>query len=63
MAISEGWTDAHRVQVGIRRLLKTALLWHVQTGHMHGELAIGRRGRRHWLLIFLDDCLLQIGID
>jgi hypothetical protein len=39
VAISEGWTDAHRLQVGIRRLLKTALLWHVQTGHMHGDWA------------------------
>ena len=38
-AISEGWTDAHKLQVGIRRLLKTALLWHVQTGHMHGDWA------------------------
>ncbi|KAK4035888.1 hypothetical protein OUZ56_027967 [Daphnia magna] len=40
VAISEGWTDAHRLQVGIRRLVKTALLWHVQTGHMHGDWAI-----------------------
>ncbi|KAI9552590.1 hypothetical protein GHT06_020455 [Daphnia sinensis] len=37
IAVSEGWTDVQRVQVAIRRLLKTALLCHVQTGHTHGD--------------------------
>jgi uncharacterized protein YciI len=39
VATSEDWTDAHRLQVGIRRLVKTALLWHLQTGHTHADWA------------------------
>lgn len=30
VTISEGWTDANKSQVGIRRLVKPALLWHLQ---------------------------------
>ena len=35
VAVAEGWTDAERIQVAARRLLKTALDWHVHTGHTH----------------------------
>ncbi|KAI9555063.1 hypothetical protein GHT06_020363 [Daphnia sinensis] len=35
VAVAEGWTDAQRIQVAARRLLKTALDWHVHIGHTH----------------------------
>ena len=35
VAVAEGWTDAQRIQVAARRLLKTALDWHIHTGHTH----------------------------
>ena len=39
VAISGGWKDAHRLQVGIRRLLKTAFFVECSTCHMHGDWA------------------------
>lgn len=35
VAVAEGWTDAQRIQVAARRLLKTALDWHIHIGHAH----------------------------
>ncbi|KAK4012418.1 hypothetical protein OUZ56_021517 [Daphnia magna] len=35
VAVAEGWTDAQRIQVAARRLLKTALDWHIHIGHTH----------------------------
>ncbi|KZS08011.1 Uncharacterized protein APZ42_028400 [Daphnia magna] len=35
VTVAEGWTDAQRIQVAARRLLKTALDWHIHTGHTH----------------------------
>ena len=35
VAVAEGWTDAQRIQVTARRLLKTALDWHIHIGHAH----------------------------
>ncbi|EFX67969.1 hypothetical protein DAPPUDRAFT_330551 [Daphnia pulex] len=39
VAVAEGWTDAQRIQVAARRLLKTALDWHIHTGHTHATWA------------------------
>lgn len=33
VAVSENWTDAQRIQVASRRLTRTALDWHIHTGH------------------------------
>ncbi|KAK4006903.1 hypothetical protein OUZ56_012058 [Daphnia magna] len=33
VAVAENWTDAQRIQVAARRLLKTALDWHIHAGH------------------------------
>jgi hypothetical protein len=35
VVVAEGWTDAQRIQVTARRLLKTALDWHIHIGHAH----------------------------
>jgi hypothetical protein len=35
VAVAEGWTDAQRIQVAARCLLKTALDWHIHIGHTH----------------------------
>ena len=35
VAVAEGWTDAQRIHVAARRLLKTALDWHIHIGHTH----------------------------
>jgi hypothetical protein len=39
VAVAEGWTDARRIQIAARRLLKTALQWHIHTGHTHATWA------------------------
>ncbi|EFX64061.1 hypothetical protein DAPPUDRAFT_334635 [Daphnia pulex] len=39
VAVAEGWTDAQRIQIAARRLLKTALQWHIHTGHTHATWA------------------------
>ncbi|EFX63506.1 hypothetical protein DAPPUDRAFT_268313 [Daphnia pulex] len=35
VAVAEGWTNAQHIQVAARRLLKTALDWHIHIGHAH----------------------------
>ncbi len=39
VAVAEGWTDAQRIQVAARRLLKTALDWNIHIGHTHATWA------------------------
>jgi len=39
VAVAEDWTDAQRIQVASRRLLKTALDWHIHIGHTHATWA------------------------
>ena len=35
LAVAEGWNDQQSIQVASRRLAKTALDWHVHSGHNH----------------------------
>ncbi|KZS07209.1 Uncharacterized protein APZ42_029116 [Daphnia magna] len=49
VAVAEGWTDAERIQVAARRLLKTALDWHIHTGQ---RMRPGMIGLEHSLQIF-----------
>ena len=39
VAAAENWTDPQRIQVASRRLLRTALDWHIHTGHTHAAWA------------------------
>jgi hypothetical protein len=39
VAVAEGWTDAQRIQIAARRLLKTALQWYIHTCHTHATWA------------------------
>lgn len=39
VATSEGWTADHRLHVAIRRLKRTALQWHLKSGHVHATWA------------------------
>ena len=37
---AEGWNDQQKIQVAARRLEKTALEWHVHSGHAHATWAL-----------------------
>lgn len=37
VAVVENWTDVQRIQVAAKRLMKTALDWHVHIGHTHSN--------------------------
>ena len=40
IAVAEGWNDQQKIAVASRRLEKTALEWHVHSGHVHGTWAL-----------------------
>ncbi|KAK4009368.1 hypothetical protein OUZ56_018485 [Daphnia magna] len=60
VAVAEGWTDAERIQVAARRLLKTALDWHIHTGQ---RMRPGMIGLEHSLQIFHHGYTLVNGSD
>lgn len=39
VAVAEGWNDGQRIQVAARRVTKTALEWHIHSGHVHATWA------------------------